>query len=261
MIIAAAVACTAAPASQPDQSSSAATGEIVVFAASSLTDAFNEIGGSFQKANPRARVAFNFGASSQLRTQLEQGARADIFASANAVEMDKARQAGVIGGTDRVFAQNRLAVILPKNNPGGIKELRDLATPGLKFVTAATEVPIGTYTMEMLDKMSNDAAFGSDFKDKVNKNTVSREPNVRQVVAKIALGEADAAVVYSSDVTPSAANNLDKLDIPDRYNALAGYPIAMVKGPLNPSGAEAFVSYLLSTGGQSILKKWRFLAP
>lgn len=236
-----------------------ADGEVTVFAASSLTDAFTELGDRFQAANPGSTVRFNFGASTQLRTQLEQGARADVFASANQAEMDKARAAGVIGGSDRVVARNRLTLIFPKANPARIAALKDLARPGLKLVTAAPEVPIGLYTQAMLDKMVTAPAYGADFKDRVNANVVSREPNVRQVVAKVSLGEADAAVVYTTDLTPDLATSLGTLAIPDRFNTLVSYPVAIVQDAPRAAAAEAFVSYLLAPDGQAILNKWGFL--
>ena len=238
---------------------SGVTGEITVFAASSLTDAFKEIGDQFQAANPGSKVTLNFGASTQLRTQLEQGARADLFASANQQEMDRAKQSGVIGGADRVFVRNRLAVITPKDNPAGIVVLKDLAKPGLKFVTAAPEVPIGVYTQDMLDKLAKEPAYGADFKDRVNANIVSREPNVRQVVAKVNLGEADAAVVYSSDVTPDVRNTIGTLEVPDQFNTLASYPIAAVQDAPNLVGGTAFMGYVLGAEGQAALKKWGFI--
>jgi molybdate transport system substrate-binding protein len=243
----------------PSKPSTPATGDLTVFAAASLTDAFKEIGTAFEAANPGSKVAFNFGASSQLRTQLEQGAAADVFASADQAQMDRAKEANTIQGADRPFARNRLVVISPKDNPGQIRELKDLARPGLKLVTAAPEVPIGVYTQNMLDKMGQDPAFGAEFKDRVNANIVSREPNVRQVVAKINLGEADGAVVYSSDVTPDVAPNLGTLEVPDPLNTLATYPIAVVRGTANAAGAEAFISYVLSPPGQAALKKWGFI--
>ena len=249
----------AAPASVVGPSSGSASGEITVFAAASLADAFKEIGEQFQAAHRDARLSFNFGASSQLRTQLEQGARADLFASANQAEMDRARTAGLIGGADRVLVRNRLAVILPKENPGKVAELPDLARPGLRFVTAAPEVPIGVYTQDMLDRMSRDPAFGAEFKERVNANVVSREPNVRQVVAKINLGEADAAVVYSSDVTPDVAANVSRLEVPDRFNTLATYPIALVRNGPNSPGGEVFMAHVLGSDGQAVLKRRGFI--
>jgi molybdate transport system substrate-binding protein len=256
----AAAAGPAASSPAPGAKPAAVGGEITVFAASSLTDAFKELGDRFQATNPASKVTFNFGASTQLRTQLEQGARADAFASANQAEMDKAKAAGVIGGPDTTFARNRLVVILPKNNPGQIKALEDLAKPGLKLVTAAPEVPIGVYTQDLLDRAIQDPAFGPDFKERVNANIVSRETNVRQVVAKVSLGEADAAVVYTTDVTPDLSATITSLAIPDTLNNLASYPIAVVKSPPSPAGAETFVSYVLGPDGQAVLKKWGFIA-
>ena len=169
------------------------SGEIVVFAASSLTDVFQDMATAFQQANPNAKLTFNFGASSQLATQLGQGAKADVFASADQTQMDNAKKADAIGGQDVVFARNRLVVITPKDNPKQITAVKDLAKDGVKFVTAQPTVPIGQYTAQMLDKAVADPAYGADFKSKVEANTVSKEDNVRQVVSKVQLGEADAA--------------------------------------------------------------------
>jgi molybdate transport system substrate-binding protein len=237
-----------------------AADELTIFAASSLTDAFEEIGRAFEAANPVTKVAFSFGASSQLRTQLEQGAVADLFASADQVQMDRARGANLLVGVDRVFARNRLVVILPKDNSAQVSKLEDLARPGLKLVTAAPDVPIGAYTQEMLDRMTADPALGPDFKARFNDNVVSREPNVRQVVTKVSLGEADAAVVYSSDVTPDAARTVARLEIPDRFNTLANYPIAVLREAPHAVAAERFVGFLLGPDGQAILSKWGFIA-
>jgi molybdate transport system substrate-binding protein len=273
VLLAAALACspptgTGSPRGGPAAPSAGAgaqaaapvSGEVLVFAAASLTDAFKEIGAAFEAACPGSRVTFNFGASSQLRTQLEQGAQADVFASADQLQMDRARDAGVIAGSDRVFARNRLVVIAPRSNPAGVYELKDLAKPGLRFVTAAPEVPIGVYAQAMLDALTQDPAYGPDFKERVNANIVSREPNVRQVVAKVSLGEADAAVVYHSDVTPDVADKLVRIEVPDPFNVLATYPIAVVRNAPNPAGAEAFIAYVLSPQGQATLERWGFIA-
>lgn len=231
-----------------------------MFAAASLSDAFTVMGEEFQTAVPNVRVVFNFASSAQLRTQLEQGARADVFAPANQAEMDRARAASLIAGEARTFARNRLTVVFPRVSSGpGLGELKDLTRPGLKLVTAAPEVPVAIYTQEMLDAMARDAAYGPEFKERVSANIVSREPNVRLVVAKVALGEADAAVVYASDVTPDLAPRLQTLDVPDRFNALAAYPIAVLKDPPNPTGAEAFAALVLGPRGQAVLKRWGFI--
>jgi molybdate transport system substrate-binding protein len=236
----------------------AQAGAITVFAAASLTDAFREIGGLLEVERGIA-VTFNFGASSALRTQLEQGATADVFASADQAQMDRARAAGTIAGPDVTFATNRLVIIAPKSNPGGISGPADLANPGLRLVTAGPEVPIGVYTQTMLEQMSQDPTYGADFKDRANANVVSREPNVRQVVAKVQLGEADAAVVYVSDVTPAAAPDLVSFEIPDALNTIASYPIALVRGGPNADGGQTFVDFVLSPVGQGILARWRLI--
>ena len=230
---------------------------LTVFAAASLTDAFREIGQVFeaQKSTP---VTFNFGSSSQLRTQLQQGAVADVFASADQAQMNAARDDGSIEGADVTFALNRLVAIVPKENPGRLQSAADIANPGIRFVTAAPEVPIGLYTQHMFDKMSQTSAFGTDFKDRANANIVSREPNVRQVVAKVQLGEADAAVVYLSDVTSSSAPDLLTILIPDDLNVLASYPIARVTGGPQAELGQAFIEMVLSPSGQALLQKWNF---
>ncbi len=242
-------ALTAAPA--PEQ-------KLTVFAAASLTDAFNEIGEKFKQQNHGATVDFNYAGSQQLRTQLEQGAVADVFASANTAEMNNAIQSGlVVSGTQKTFVRNRLAVIVPKDNPGAIHELKDLARPGLKIVLAAPGVPVGGYALAALNKMNAD--FGATFSQTVLSNVVSQEDNVKQVVAKIQLGEGDAGIVYSSDVTPDAAAKVAKIDSPDKYNALATYPVAVLKAAPQADLAAKFIDYVLSPNGQAILTKWGFI--
>ncbi|MBI5568134.1 MAG: molybdate ABC transporter substrate-binding protein [Chloroflexi bacterium] len=245
-----ACAPTAKPASET---------KLTVFAAASLTDAFTEIGAQFKQQHTGVTLEFNFAGSQQLRTQLEQGAVADVFASANTKEMAAAIQAGLaISGRQQTFVHNRLAIIIPKDNPGGVTDLKDLSKPGLKIVLAATSVPVGDYALTSLDKMNAD--FGATFSQTVIANVVSYEDNVKQVVAKVQLGEADAGIVYTSDVTPQVADKLIRLDIPDKYNVLAAYPIAVLKSAPNADLAAAFVGYVLSDQAQAVLHKWG-LAP
>jgi molybdate transport system substrate-binding protein len=249
---------TAAPATSAPVQAPAAEQKLTVFAAASLTDAFDEIGDQFKQQNPGSALEFNYAGSQQLRTQLEQGATADVFASANTKEMNNAIQAGlVVSGTQKTFVRNRLAVIVPKDNPGGITELKDLAKPGLKIVLAAPGVPVGGYALTALDKMNAD--FGATFSQTVLSNVVSQEDNVKQVVAKIQLGEGDAGIVYTSDVTPDAAVKVTRIDIPDKYNVLATYPIAVLKAAPQADLAARFMDYVLSPDGQAILQKWGFI--
>jgi molybdate transport system substrate-binding protein len=261
------VACTSAaspaPTSMPQPISVSAQApapgqKLTVFAAASLTDAFDEIGEQFKQQHPGVALEFNFAGSQQLRTQLEQGAAADVFASANTKEMNGAIQSGlVVSGTQKTFVRNRLALIVPRDNPGGIKELKDLAKPGLKIILAAANVPVGGYALTALDKMNAD--FGATFSQTVLSNVVSQEDNVKQVVAKIQLGEGDAGIVYSSDVTPAAAEKVTRLDIPDKYNVLATYPLAVLQAAPQADLAAMFVDFVLSTDGQAILQKWGFI--
>jgi molybdate transport system substrate-binding protein len=249
---------TAIPATSASAQASAAEQKVTVFAAASLTDAFTEIADKFKQQNPGVTFDFNYAGSQQLRTQLEQGATADVFASANTKEMNTAIQSElVVSGTQKTFVRNRLAVIVPKDNPGGITELKDLAKPGLKIILAAPGVPVGGYALTALDKINAD--YGATFSQTVLSNVVSQEDNVKQVVAKIQLGEGDAGIVYSSDVTLDAAEKITKIDIPDKYNVLATYPIAVLKAAPQADLAAKFVDYVLSADGQAILQKWGFI--
>ena len=154
----------------------------------------------------------------------------------------------------QVFLDNKLVVILPAKNPAGLVKLGDLAKPGIKLVLAAEEVPVGKYARQAFDQMSGQ--FGNDFKDKVLANVVSNEDNVRQVVAKVQLGEADAGIVYTSDTV--AAPDLKTIEIPMEENVIAKYPIAPLIKSANPDLARAFIDYVLSSDGQNILQKWGF---
>lgn len=235
------------------------TGEVVVYAASSLTDPFNKIKADLEKANPGLKVTYSFGGSNTLRAQLEQGAKADVFASANQTEMDNALKSNLVADKGTTFARNRLVVILPKNNPGKVTKLQDLANPGLKFVTAAKYVPVGGYTLTALDKMSKDATFTPDFSTKVLANFVSQESNVKQVVAKVQLGEADAGVCYLTDISAQVLPDITTLEIPDQFNTLATYPISTLKGASNTAAAQAFVAYVVGAQGQATLKSFNFI--
>jgi molybdate transport system substrate-binding protein len=250
-------ACTNAAPAAP--TTAPADGQkVIVFAAASLTDAFTEMAEHFKQQNPGVTVEFNYAGSQQLRTQLEQGAVADVFASANTKEMNGVIQAGlVVSGTPKTFVRNRLAVIVPRDNPGQVQDLKDLSKAGLKIVLAAPGVPVGGYALTALDKMNAD--FGATFSQTVLSNVVSQEDNVKQVVAKIQLGEADAGIVYTSDVTPQVADKLIKLDIPDKYNVLAAYPIAVLRAAPQVNLAAKFVDFVLTADGQAILAKWGFI--
>lgn len=235
-------------------------GELTIFTAASLTDAFKEMAAEIEKANPSPKLTFNFAGSPTLRTQLAQGARADVFASADEPNMAGAEKDGTILGQPQIFARNVLVVVVPAKNPAGIQTLQDLAKPNIKLVLTNKEVPVGNYARQALEKMSQNPAFGSDLSKRVLANLVSEETNVRQVAAKVQLGEADAGIVYSTDVTPALRDAVRVIQIPPEFNVIAKYPIAVVKGAQNEAGARAFIAYVLSPAGQTILVRHGFLA-
>jgi molybdate transport system substrate-binding protein len=241
------VACGPATATAPRT--------LTVFAAASLTDAFTEIGQAFETDHPGVTVKLNFAGSQSLRTQLEQGAVADVFASANRKEMDTLISDNlVVSSAPQDFLTNSLIIVLPRGNPANVQTPADLAMPGLKLVLADESVPAGKYARQVLNNLN--AVYGSDFKDKVLANVVSNENDVKQVVAKVQLGEADAGIVYLSDSV--AAPDLETVPIPEAYNVIAAYPIATLTAAHQPDLAAEFVAYVFSPAGQAILQKWGF---
>lgn len=254
------VPATEEPTSVPTEAPIAApeTRTLTVFAAASLTDAFMEIGAAFDTAHPGVTTTFNFAGSQALRTQIEEGAPVDVFASASGREMDTLVEGKFVAdGIKQIFLTNKLVVILPADNPAGLEKLEDLTNPGVKIVLAAEEVPVGNYARQSLDLMNG--SFGSDFKDKVLANVVSNEDNVKQVVSKVQLGEADAGIAYVSDII--ASSDLKTIEIPMELNVIAKYPIAPLAASENTALAQAFVDYVLSAEGQATLQKWGFGPP
>ncbi|MEJ7653523.1 MAG: molybdate ABC transporter substrate-binding protein [Chloroflexia bacterium] len=236
----------------------AAGGELTVYAAASLTQAFEEIATGFEADNPGTTVVYNFAGSQQLAQQIVQGAPADVFASANDKQMGVARDGGKIEpDADREFVRNRLVVVVPKSNPAGLKELKDLAKPGIKLVLAAPEVPAGQYSVAMLDAAAGDPTYGADWKKRVTANVESYEENVRAVLSKASLGEADAGVVYESDA--AGAKGVGRIVIPESLNQVASYPIAPVSGSERAEAARRFVEYVLSEKGQATLEQYGFI--
>jgi len=233
-------------------------GEVTVFAAASLTDAFNQIATDLEAANPGLDLVFNFAGSQALVTQLTEGAKADVFASANSSQMNEAIEGGVISGEPSTFAHNRLAIVVPKDNPAGIASFAELGKDGVKLVLAAEDVPVGQYARQSICLAGADSAdYGDGFVDAVAGNIVSNETNVKNVLAKVQLGEADAGIVYVTDVTPKVAGDVTLIKIPDVVNVIASYPVATVVGG-NADAAAAFISYLLSPEGQATLASFGF---
>jgi molybdate transport system substrate-binding protein len=221
-----------------------ASRELSVFAAASLTDAFTRLGDDFTAAHPAVTITFNFAGSNDLVAQLRQGAPADVLATAGPGDMDAA---GDLVVAPQTFAGNELAIAVASGNPERISGLADLARRDLKVVLAAPEVPAGRYAEEALAKAG------------VAVEPVSLEASVKGVVTKIALGEADAGIVYVTDVA-AAAGQLDAVAIPAGENVLATYPIATLGASAHPGDARRFVDFVLSPEGRRVLARAGFLA-
>ena len=232
--------------------SGGAEAELTVSAASSLTEAFGKIGNAFEAANPDTTVTFNFGPSDGLAGQIDEGAPVDVFASASPTWMDSVQDDGP-GVTDPAdFAQNRLAIIVPADNPAGIENLDDLTEDGVQLVIAAEGVPAGDYAREIFQNAGISKA--------VLANVVSNEEDVKALITKVMSGEADAGIGYVTDVTPDVSDQVTLIPIPDEVNVVATYPIAVVNGSQEADLAQGFVDYVLGDGQQT-LTEYGFLPP
>lgn len=229
-----------------------------VFAAASLKESFNVIAAKYTRAHPNITMKLNFAGSQILEQQIASGAPADVFASADQTNMQKAVAAGLVGNS-QVFVKNRLTVIIPAANPGNINSLKDLSRKGVKIDIGAPAVPAGKYSLQVLAKMAQSANYGPAYENAVKANFVSQETDVKAVVNKVQLGEVDAGFVYVTDVTAAVSNKIKMIDIPDNFNVIAQYPIAVTKSSAHSNDARAFVQYILSPEGQAVLQKYHFI--
>jgi molybdate transport system substrate-binding protein len=234
---------------------------LTVFAAASLTDAFEELGALFRRRHSAITLRFNFAGSQQLAAQLEYGAAADVFASADQRWMAQVQRQGLAADDPVIFVHNRLVVIVPADNRAGIRRLEDLGRPGLKLVLAADAVPAGRYSRAVLRNLSRRPGFGADYPTRVLANVVSEEENVKGVVAKVQLGEADGGLVYRSDVAPAIATRLRILEIPAAANIVASYPIVVLAGSAEPAAARAFIELVREAEGRAALARHGFTPP
>jgi molybdate transport system substrate-binding protein len=243
-------ACGAGSSSTTTSGSSApdaTSGSITVFAASSLKEAFTRIGQGYEAAHPGAKVTFNFGASSTLATQITQKAPADVFASASQKTMDTVTAAGAATG-DQVFAVNTMEVATPPNPTTPVTSLADLAKPGVKVVVCQKDVPCGAAAAKLFTQ------------NNLTVTPVSEEVDVKAVLSKVVLGEADAGIVYVTDVL-AAGSKVVGVQIPADQNVTTKYPIAPITGSANATTAQAFVDYVLSPAGQQVLTAAGFASP
>jgi len=228
---------------------------VTVFAASSLTDAFKEMGAEFERTHTGTKVTFSFASSSILSTQIEEGAPADVFASADADTMRAVVESGR-ADEPHSFATNALVVVVPRNSTV-VQTFSDLAKPGVKLVLAGKDVPAGKYARLMLANASGGQGIGPDFSTRVLANVRSEESNVRAVLTKVQLGEADAGIVYRTDVQ-AAKGEVGAITIPGELNVAATYPITVTKEGKQNVRARTFVEYVLSKPGQEILARHGF---
>lgn len=248
-----------APAATPAVAFPEEGGKLTVFAAASLTDAFNKIKTDLQAQHPKLEITFQTGGSQALVTQLQEGAKADVLATANNSTMKTAVDGGLIAGKPVPFTGNRLVIVTPKDNPAKIASLDDLGKEGIRLVIAGADVPAGKYARQAICSYGSGGAAPAGFVTAVGKNVVSEETDVRSVLAKVQLGEADAGIVYASDAVAAklSGSAVNVIEFPAKVPTTATYPIAPVAGG-NTELANAFIAYVLSPDGQKVLADYGF---
>ncbi|HWV24755.1 MAG TPA: molybdate ABC transporter substrate-binding protein [Thermomicrobiales bacterium] len=236
-------------------------GSLTIFAAASLTDAFGEMKTRLEADHPSLEISIEAAGSQTLVTQLQQGAQADVLATANLKWMDTAVESDLVAGEPVVFTGNRLVIVAPENNPAGITSIDDLAGDGVSLILAGPDVPAGSYAQQAFCTYASSDAAPEGFIDSINANLVSEEVDVRSVLAKIQLGEADAGVVYASDAAAATLSGtpLTVIEFPTTVPTSADYPIAALSGG-NVDLANAFIAYVMSDEGQAILADYGFTA-
>ena len=231
-----------------------------VFTAASLTGAFTDIGKAFEAENENIKVVFVFSGSQDLRTQIEHGADADIFVSANMKHMNTLKDSGFMDDTTVAqFVENCLIMVTPADNPAGIEGLADLAEPGVKLVIGTKDVPFGDYPRQLLDNMAADPEYGEEYRDAVMANVISEETAVTSVMPKLTLGEADASFVYKSDISKDDRDKLKRFEIPSKYiteNPI--YPIGVLAESTHKAEAESFIAFVRGPAGSDILTDYGF---
>jgi len=232
---------------------------LTVYCGAGLTGAISEIAEIYEN-NSNMTVKFNFDGVPALRAQIEQGAYADVLVSANLKHMKALQSERFMDNqTVQIFAQNKVAIIVPNDNPANITNFTDLTHPGVKILMGTKELPAGDYALQVLDKLANDSKYGPAYKEAVLANIVSQETTVNRVVSKVALGEADAGFAFISDVSPQMVGKVTRFLIPDKYNVVGDFPVGVLSQSKYPEESKAFIDEIMSEDGQAILYKYGFI--
>ena len=253
----ASAAATAAPTTAPSAAPSRAA--VTVYGAASLKAALTKAKAAYETANPRTTLTISTDSSSALETQIEQGAPADVFLSADITNPKKLVDKGLAAGDVVPFAGNKLTIVVPTTDPAGITMPKDLANPGVKVIAAGDTVPITKYATQLVANLAKEAGYPADFVAKYTANLQSREDNVAALLSKIALDQGDAGIVYVTDA--KASDKVKPIDVPDSANVPAAYDGVVVEASQNPVAAKAFLDWFAGPDGQAILKDLGFLPP
>jgi molybdate transport system substrate-binding protein len=252
-------AASAAPGTASSAATSAAPAALTIYGAASLKGVLDKVKAAFETANVGTALTISTDSSATLETQIEQGAPADVFLSADTSNPKKLVDKGLADGAAVTFAGNKLTIIVPTANPAGIKTPADLAKTGIKVIAAGDEVPITKYATQLVANLAKESGYPADFAAKYTANIASKEDNVKAVVAKIELGEGDAGIVYVTDA--KASIKVAAVDVPDTANVAATYSGVVVKASKNAAAAQAFLTWFAGPDGQAILSTFGFLPP
>lgn len=232
---------------------------VVIFAASIFGSAFSELGGQFMLASPEATgVSYRFDSSATLRSLIERGADADVFASLDASQMDALRQDNLLDGAPSVLARDQLVIVVSQANPQHLQSFKDLANSGVRFIVAAPSSPTTTAMLAAFEAASADPGYGADFRQQADRNVLARDGDDHLVVSRIIANEVTAGVVYASSLDPQSRSKVQVIPLPGAYSAPIDYPIAVLKNGTNARGGQAFLKYVLTTAAQDILSRYGF---
>jgi len=250
---------SAAPTTATSGSPTTAPAALTVYGAASLKGVLDKVKTTYEAANPGTTLTISTDSSTTLETQIEQGAPADVFLSADTTNPKKLVDKGLAAGAAVTFAGNKLTIIVPTANPAAITSPKDLAKTGVKVIAAGDAVPITKYATQLVANLAKESGYPADFAAKYTANIASKEDNVKAIVAKIELGEGDAGIVYVTDA--KASTKVTTVDVPDAANVPATYAGVVVKASKNAAAAQAFLTWFAGPDGQAILGSFGFLPP